>query len=167
MYLLKLIDSINNIFMKIAAVLLGLTTLLILLEILMWNTMEKSLLITDEYSAYGLAAMVFLGAGFTLRNDGHIKISLFVNLFNRKIANIITFISVLSATVFSSILVYYLFIMVSETYSYQSTSGTISATKLWIPQTIMLAGAIGFLLQIFAETIRAFLNINNRENEGA
>jgi TRAP-type C4-dicarboxylate transport system permease small subunit len=38
--------------------------------------LEKTTLIADEYSAYGLAAIIFLGAGYCLKEKGHIRITL-------------------------------------------------------------------------------------------
>jgi hypothetical protein len=60
----------------ISAVILGLMTVLILVEILLWNTLGKTTLIADEYSAYGLAAIIFLGGGYCLKERGHIRITL-------------------------------------------------------------------------------------------
>jgi TRAP-type mannitol/chloroaromatic compound transport system permease small subunit len=59
------------------------------------------------------------------------------------------------ATGFMGYLLYYLYRMVSSTWHYESTSGTLTNTPLWIPQTIMLLGAVAFFLQLLATTLRS------------
>jgi len=56
--------------------LLGLMSVLILVEIFLWNIFEATTLIADEYSAYGLATIIFLGSGYCLKEKGHIRITL-------------------------------------------------------------------------------------------
>ena len=61
--LLHFVDRLNRGMAFAAAVLLGGTVLLILLEIFLWNFFQATTLIADEYSAYGLAILVFLRIG--------------------------------------------------------------------------------------------------------
>ena len=51
--IVAIIEGISLWSARISAVVLGLMTLLILVEILLWNTLEKTTLIADEYCAYG------------------------------------------------------------------------------------------------------------------
>ncbi len=153
--LLKGIDQINTWLMYAAAVILGSTILLILFEIFLWNLTETSTLITDEYSAYGLAAIVFFGAGYTLKEDGHIRITLLVNALPQKVSHWVTVLATLVSTLFMGYMLYYLYRMISATYRYQTTSGTLTNTLLWIPQAIMYLGAIGLFLQLIASSVRA------------
>jgi TRAP-type C4-dicarboxylate transport system permease small subunit len=138
----------------VSAVLLGLMTVLILVEIALWNLFEKTTLIADEYSAYGLAAIIFLGAGYCLKEKGHIRITLVLGFLPVKLARVITFIATAVTTAFMGYLWWYLLKMVQATIRYNSTSGTLTNTPLWIPQTVMLIGAACFLLQLIATTIK-------------
>ena len=67
---IRCIDNLSDWAAWISGVLLGLMTLLILVEIFLWNVMQKTTLIADEYCAYGLAAIIFLGAGYWLDVPG-------------------------------------------------------------------------------------------------
>jgi TRAP-type C4-dicarboxylate transport system permease small subunit len=53
----------------------ALMTLLILAEILLRTFFDKSTLIASEYSGYTLAAMIYLGLGFSFRQGAHIRIT--------------------------------------------------------------------------------------------
>jgi TRAP-type C4-dicarboxylate transport system permease small subunit len=161
--LVKIIEKMSDWMARLSAVLLGLMTILILVEILLWNTLQKTTLIADEYSAYGLAAIIFLGAGYCLKEKGHIRITLVLGFLPPRAARIITCAATAGTTVCMGYLWWYLFKMVSATWRYNTTSGTLTNTPLWIPQTVMLVGAAGFLFQFAATTIRTFRAIGTGE----
>ena len=87
--LVRLIENLSNWVARISAVTLGLMTLLILAEIFLWNVFSKTTLIADEYCAYGLAAIIFLGAGYCLKEKGHIRITLLLGFLPEKLSRII------------------------------------------------------------------------------
>jgi TRAP-type C4-dicarboxylate transport system permease small subunit len=161
--LVNFIESLSNWMSWASAVVLGLMTILILVEIALWNLFEKTTLIADEYSAYGLAAIIFLGAGYCLKERGHIRITLVLGFLPGKLSRVITFIATGITTAFMGYLWWYLLKMVQATVRYNSTSGTLTNTPLWIPQTVMLIGAAGFLLQLVATTIKTYGAIGSGE----
>ncbi|MGD9008041.1 MAG: TRAP transporter small permease [Desulfobacteraceae bacterium] len=148
---------------RVSAVILALMTLLILVEILLWNTVEKTTLIADEYSAYGLAAIIFLGAGYCLKEKGHIRITLVLGLLPPAAARWITCLATAVTTVFMGYLWWRLFKMVLSTLRYQTTSGTLTNTPLWIPQTLMLIGAACFMIQFVGTTAKTYQAIDSEE----
>lgn len=162
--LVQLIENLSDWMSKVSAVLLGLMTVLILVEIFLWNVFTKTTLITDEYCAYGLAAIIFMGAGYCLKEKGHIRITIVLGLLPPKLSRIITFVATGITTIFMGYLWWYLFKMVGATFRYNSTSGTLTNTPLWIPQTMMLIGAACFLIQLFATTVKTFSAIGTRQD---
>ena len=161
--LVRCIESMSFWTARISGVLLGLMTLLILVEIFLWNLFEKTTLVADEYCAYGLAAIIFLGSGFCLKERGHIRITLVLGFLPGRLARVITFCATLVTTLFMGYLWWYLLLMVQATWRYHSTSGTLTNTPLWIPQSLMLVGAAGLLLQLAATTLRTFDAISSAE----
>lgn len=153
--LIHSIDRLNDWMAGISAVTLGLMTILVLVEITLWNTLEVTTLIADEYSAYGLAAIIFLGGGYTLKQGGHIRITLGLTFLPPRASTFLDLASTAAATGVMGYLLYYLYLMAQSTWRYGSTSGTLTATPLWIPQGVMLIGAVTFLLQLLAETLKA------------
>ncbi len=148
---------------KVSAVLLGLMTLLILVEIFLWNTLQKTTLIADEYSAYGLAAIIFLGAGYCLKEKSHIRITLILGVLPETISKIIAFVATVITTSFMGYVWWYLFKMVSATYRYNSTSGTLTNTLIWVPQVIMLVGAACFFIQLVGTVLKTWQAIKTKE----
>jgi TRAP-type C4-dicarboxylate transport system permease small subunit len=161
--LVKLSDTLSDIMAKISAVILGLMTILILVEIFIWNMFEKTTLIADEYSAYGLAAIIFLGAGYCLKEKGHIRITLILGFLPATFSRVITFLATLITTAFMGYLWWYLFKMVKSTIRYESTSGTLTNTPIWIPQAVMLIGAGVFFIQLAATSIKTWQAIKTQE----
>ena len=125
--------------------------------------MEKTTLIADEYSAYGLAAIIFLGAGYCLKEKGHIRITLVLGMLPAKLTRVISFLATGLSTIFMGYLWYYLFLMVRSSIRYSSTSGTLTNTPLWIPQMLMLIGAASFVLQLVATTLATWQAITTEE----
>ena len=161
--IIRFTESLSNQMAKISAVLLGLMSVLILVEIFLWNFFEKTTLIADEYSAYGLAAIIFLGAGYCLKENGHIRITLVLGLLPEKASRVITFISTVITTCFMGYVWWWMLKMVQATLRYGSTSGTLTNTPLWIPQTIMLIGATCFFIQLIGTSAKTFLAIETGE----
>jgi len=161
--LVKLSNTLSDVMANISAVILGLMALLILVEIFIWNMFEKTTLISDEYSAYGLAAIIFLGSGYCLKEKGHIRITLVLGFLPERLNRIITFAATLITTVFMGYLWWYLFKMVKSAIRYGSTSGTMTHTPLWIPMTIMLIGAACLFIQLAATTVKTWVAIETLE----
>ncbi len=159
----RLVEGLSDWAARLSGMTLGLMTLLILTEIALWNLFEKTTLIADEYSAYGLAAIIFFGAGFCLKERGHIRITLVLGFLPATLARVITFAATAVTTAFMGYLWWYLFKMVRATVRYDSTSGTLTNTPLWIPQTIMLVGAACFVVQLFATAIKTWQAIGSGE----
>jgi TRAP-type C4-dicarboxylate transport system permease small subunit len=162
--LVRIIESLSDWMVRISGIMLGMMTLLILVEIFLWNAFKKTTLIADEYCAYGLAAIIFMGAGYCLKEKGHIRITLVLGFLPEKLSRVITFVATGITTIFMGYLWWYLFKMVSATFRYDSTSGTLTNTPLWIPQTMMLIGAACFFVQLFATTIRTCYAIERGED---
>lgn len=152
--LIRMTETLSDWAAKLSAVMLGLMTVLILVEIFLWNVFEKTTLIADEYCAYGLAAIIFLGAGYCLKEGGHIRITLVLSFLPERLTRVVTFLATCLTTVFMGYVWWYLFKMVRSTFRYDSTSGTLTNTPLWIPQTLMLAGAACFLIQFVGTALK-------------
>jgi hypothetical protein len=54
--------------------------------------------------------------------------------------------------------------MVASAYRYESTSGTLTHTPLWIPMGVMLVGAAAFLIQFVGTTLKTFQAIDTGED---
>ena len=149
------IERLSDVLAKLSALVLGLMTLLILVEIFLWNIFTKTTLIADEYSAYGLAALIFLGAGYTLKEKGHIRITLVLGRLPQRLALVVELLAGSTATIFVGYITWQLMRMTLSAWRYGSTSGTLTGTPLWVPQSLIVVGAAVFTLQMAVETVKA------------
>jgi TRAP-type mannitol/chloroaromatic compound transport system permease small subunit len=76
---------------------------------------------------------------------------------------VVTFLATAFTTCFMGYIWWYLLKMVQATVRYDSTSGTLTNTPLWIPQSVMLIGAACFLLQMIGTTLRTYRAIKTGE----
>ncbi len=152
--IILIIDHLSDLLAKISALVLGLMTVLILLEIFLWNVFQKTTLIADEYSAYGLAALVFLGCGYTLKEKGHIRIELVLDRLPDRLSLGLRFVAGSISTLLLGYITWQLGRMTFSAWHYGSTSGTLTATPLWIPQSLVVIGAGMFTLQMLVETLK-------------
>ena len=110
------------------------------------------------------AAIIFLGAGYCLKEKGHIRITLVLGFLPQRLAAVITFLASGLTTAFHGITCGGICLkMVQATVRYHSTSGTLTQTPLWIPQTLMLVGAACFLIQLAGITFKTFIAISTEE----
>lgn len=141
---------------RLAGVLLVGIVLLIDVQIVTRFLGGRSLHITEEYSAYGMVAIVFLGSGYALLTDKHIRVSIIYErlgmrgkLWLDRIAHIVGF-----------ILLTILLLGFFEFFTSASRSGlksiTVARTPLSYPYGIALVGIALFWLSFLAQLIRLF-----------
>jgi TRAP-type C4-dicarboxylate transport system permease small subunit len=161
--ILRATERLSDWFARISAVILGLMTVLIIVEIFIWNIFTKTTVIVDEYCAYGFAAIIFLGAGYCLKEKGHIRITLLLSYLPKKLSRRLTFFATCVTTMFMGYIWFFLFRMVHAAYRYNSTSGTLTHTPIWIPQSVMLIGAAALLLQFVGICLKTYNAISTGE----
>ena len=64
--------------------LVPLMMMLVVVDVFMRYVMHQPLMVADEFSAYMLVALSFLGLAYTWREKGHVRIEIFVNRLSRR-----------------------------------------------------------------------------------
>jgi len=157
-----LIHKIDR-FAGVGAVLAGLFLvagwLMIMTEIIMRSGFNSTLLITDEYSGYLMCALTFCALSYTLREKGHIRMTLtyrFVpgrkRLYLDLICFVIGFGFCIAATVFAARYFY-------DSLVTGSQSMQISETYLAIPQFFIPLGFGMMAIQFFGEILKTVLSM--------
>ncbi|GAB6178485.1 TRAP transporter small permease [Desulfobaculum senezii] len=134
----------------LSAVFMGLTVLLIVVEILLRATSGASTFVASEYSGYFLVAIVVFGLGFTLKEEAHIRITLLHSRLSARWRKVVDVVVALTSMALTMYILVYSVQLVYETYSLEMTADTISETPLWIPQCAIPLGLAVFLLQFVA-----------------
>jgi len=155
-------DTLSRWGAYLSALSMLLVVALITVEVGLRSLAQTSTLVADEYSGYLMVAIVFFGLAYTLRTEGHIRISLLtVRLPERWRRGF-----ELGATLFALALCLYLFRhmakMVYDTWQLGMQADSIAETPLYLPQLSMLAGMLLLILQLVAETLRRLLSSPTR-----
>lgn len=152
--MLRLIDLLGRIAGYFAAAMIVGIAALVLSEIAFRNLLNISLTFAWDYSAYMMAGVIFLGAAFTLRSGGHVRVSLLTHNVPPKLAHAIDLAATAFALCISGFAAYALTLFAWSSFATGRTSSTIDATPLIYPQGIIAIGAILLALQFLARLIR-------------
>lgn len=101
----------------------------------------------SETSSYMLVAVAFLGAGWTLRIDGHIRMELLGEAGGAAGRMLSDFMMYFVGAAVSLALVWTGWNMTASNYAFGWKSSTLLATPLWIPQLLIPLGSFALLLQ--------------------
>ena len=132
--------------------------LLVATEIVL-RPLGHSLLVTDEMGAYLNAAVVFLGLGHTLRHRGFIRMEVVFDRLPPAPRRAATWTFTLISLLFAGILCWIAFRHVAYAYSFDTRAISVLATPEWIPQSLMLVGAVALFLQLLAFCIEQVRNV--------
>lgn len=95
-----------------------------------------------EFVGYCMVATSFLGLAYTLRKDGHIRVSILLKSVPNNLYKTFELICLALGTAFLAFVVYHSGLFVYDSYKYDDLSAGIIAVPLYIPQLFMLLGLV-------------------------
>lgn len=138
------------------AVLVAITTL-ILTEIVLRSFFATSTHIVEEFVAYGLGAIIFLGLGHALRCGALVRVDIVLGRLGPASRRVLEVAACAATLGVMSFVVYYLSIRVGRDFSRGTISMTRAATQMWIPHLVVCVGMVIFMLQVLIYMIGLFL----------
>ena len=106
-----------------------------------------------EYSGYCMAAASFFALAYTFVEDGHIRITLFLEKTTNLKKYILELWCLLVASFFSGYLAFYFIKMLIISYKFQERSEGADEILIWIPQTSVAIGSTIFFICVFHQLI--------------
>jgi TRAP-type C4-dicarboxylate transport system permease small subunit len=82
-------DVLNDVVKYMAAILLGAMTILVFLQVLFRYVLNHPLDWSEELSSFAFVWMALLGASIGLKRNEHPRLDLVINLFPKKIQNVV------------------------------------------------------------------------------
>jgi TRAP-type C4-dicarboxylate transport system permease small subunit len=122
-------------------------------------------MIADEFSGYLLVVMVFLGAAFTWKEHGHVRITALINRLPQKISIRMRFVGLVLTLFFGFALCQAGYHFVKFSFKYGMASATHLRTPLQIFHLIIFVGFVLLTLQIIADILKILLK-QDHENKG-
>ena len=155
--LIKIIDGLSTLAGGLAGAMLCLGLLLTCGEILLRTAFDRTLYITDEYSGYLMCGLTFCALGYTLKEKGHIRMTIIHGLVKDRKRDYLDALCFALGCLFSAFITFYTWELFRDSIATSSQSMQLSSTYLAIPQFFMPFGACIMTLQFFSEFLKSIL----------
>ena len=149
----KFLDNLYRLSGGLAASFIALICLTVVLQVganiidkvAAWTTGSPIGLIVPsyaEFTGFFLAAATFFALAYTLRADGHVRVSLIVGHLAERPRRWFEIWSLASGSVLTGYTCYYTFNLVYESYIFNDLAVGMVAVPIWIPQLSMALGLV-------------------------
>lgn len=152
-------EGIVNMFGRFCGWLVLLMVLLVFTEVFFRYVIGKPLMVADEFSAYMLVFMSYLGMAYAWKERAHIRITIMVDRLPLRVASWLRLASLVTALAFTIILnkAAYGFVLLS--FKLNRVSPTHLHTPLQVPHLAILVGFSVLSLLLILEIARAISSI--------
>jgi TRAP-type C4-dicarboxylate transport system permease small subunit len=123
-------------------------TALIVAEVTMRTIFSRSTYIVEEYTSYGVGAMVFLGLAYCLEQGQLIRVNLVVGALDARARHIVEFLICMVTLAVMAFLIYFFWLGAARHAALGTISMTTARTPLWIPEAILVVGMIVFWIRV-------------------
>lgn len=155
--ILRGIDAACAIGAAIAAVSAGLLAVMLIAEVVVTSFFEWSQPWAVEYAIYLQCFVLFLGAGWTLRQGGHIRVAVLMQALPPALARLLDMLGTVFAIGVIGYATWALWGQWLRTWEFGSTSFYPMGTPIWIPQGLLTLGVTLLLLAFLARLARLVL----------
>lgn len=121
-------------------------SLFIFVEIVARKLFNYSFQGVDELGGYILAIVAAVGFGYALLERAHTRIDVLLVRLPTGPRAVLNVVAALAIAAFASFMAWRAMAVLSETIEFQSLASTPWQTPLWIPQSLWVAGLIGFAI---------------------
>ncbi len=154
---LTAVDRVSQLAGVLAVLLVVGIVVLIIVEVLCRTFFNISLSFAWECSAYFLGTAIFLGAAFTLRTGGQVRVAFLTTNRNPHVARTSEFLATVFGVGITCYLAYSMVLFAWQTFVSGSTSFTVVAVPLIYPTSGLAIGAVLLALQMIVRMIRLFI----------
>ena len=152
--LIKTMDGISTVAGALAAVLLVIALAINSIEIFIRTGIDRTLFITDEYSGYMMCGLTFLALAYTLKEKGHIRMTIVHSLVKDRARLHLDSLCYVVGALFSGFVTWHAGSLFWDSLATGSQSVQLSATYLAVPQFFMPLGAVILTQQFVSEFLK-------------
>ncbi len=155
---LRAVDRVSQAAGIVAVLLVVGIVVLIIAEVVCRTVFNISLSFAWEYSSYFLGTAIFLGAAFTLRTGGQVRVAFLITSRNARVARTSEFLATIFGVGITCYVAYSLILFAWQTFVAGSTSFTVVAVPLIYPTSGLAAGATLLALQMIVRLVRLVID---------
>lgn len=115
-----------------------------------------------DYAGYAMAAASFLAFAYALNHGSHIRVSIVLNSVRKEVRRALEIWCFGVASVIMWYFVWYGYRFVYWSWTFGDISQGQDATPLWIPQSVMLAGAVILAVALTDHLVHLFVTGDHR-----
>lgn len=139
-------------------VVLGIMSLT-MVEVISRYVLHRPLILADEYGAYSMVAIVFLGLAYCWRERGHVRITFVLRLMPARVSNWMRVVTLTAALVYVGVASKVSYDFIADAFQRNIKSATALMTPLAWPQMVIPIGLSFLGLWLIVEIARAVRNI--------
>ena len=137
---------------------------LVAIEVFMRYALHRPPMVADEFGAYMLVALAYLGAAYTARQRGHVRITVLVSRLPVRIANWLRVVTLAVGFIFSVILVKSSYDLMFFSFRLHLASPTWLNFPLQGPQMTLAIGFTILSLLLAVEIVKTVIKVKSGEN---
>jgi len=143
--------------------LVPLMMMLVVVEVFMRYVLHQPLMLADEFSAYMLVAVSYLGTAYTWRQGGHVRVTVLVSRLSSRTAGWMRFIGLILVLIFMIELDRVSYKMITYALQINLRSSTWLMFPLFWPQLTVFIGFVLLTLLVVIDIVEAFIKIRAGE----
>ena len=147
--------------------LVPLMMMLVVVDVFMRYVMHQPLMVADEFSAYMLVALSFLGFAYTWRQGGHVRIEVLVSHFPPRLYDWVRLIGLILTFIFMIELDRAAYTMIVYAFQMKLRSSTWFMFPLFWPQLTVFVGFVLLTLLVAVDIVRIGAKIRAGKNAEA
>ncbi|MCC7274074.1 MAG: TRAP transporter small permease [Alphaproteobacteria bacterium] len=158
----RAIDGLIRVGMHGAELCLVAMMVLITLEVVCRSFLGFSLTIVDETCGYLVAALLFLGAAYSLRQEALLRVEFIIVALPRRLRHVVDLAYDIASLGFAIILLHQMARLAVSSHQRGMVAPTLMETPIWLPQVVLPVGAALIVLGLLAEIVRDIARISGR-----
>ena len=143
--------------------LVPLMMMLVVVEVFMRYVLHQPLMLADEFSAYMLVAVSYLGTAYTWRQGGHVRVTVLVSRLSSRTAGWMRFIGLILVLIFMIELDRVSYKMITYALQINLRSSTWLMFPLFWPQLAVFIGFVLLTLLLGIDIVKTFIKIRAGE----
>ena len=143
--------------------LVPLMMMLVVVEVFMRYVLHQPLMLADEFSAYMLVAVSYLGTAYTWRQGGHVRVTVLVSRLSSRTAGWVRFIGLILVLIFMIELDRVSYKMIAYALQINLRSSTWLMFPLFWPQLAVFIGFVLLTLVLVIDIVGTFIKLRAGE----
>lgn len=156
---LSLVERLGDLMGYLGGWLVPLMMMLVVVDVFMRYVLHQPLMVADEFSAYMLVALSFLGFAYTWRQGGHVRIEVLVSRLPSRVNDRVRLIGLILSFIFMIAMDQAAFRMIAYARQMNLRSPTWLMFPLFWPQLTIFIGFVLLTLVIGADILHIWTKI--------